>query len=34
MSVFHVPCVSATGKARAAVALERLTEHVDAMRHW
>ena len=32
MSVFHVPCVSATGKARAAVALERLTEHVDAMR--
>ena len=32
MSVFHVPCVSATGKARAAVALERLTEHVDTMR--
>ena len=32
MSVFHVPCVSATSKTRAAVALERLTEHVDAMR--
>ena len=32
MPVFHVPCVSATSKSRAAVALERLTEHVDAMR--
>ena len=32
MSVFHVPCVSATSNTRAAVALERLTEHVDAMR--
>ena len=32
MPVFHVPCMSATGKARAAVALERLTECVDAMR--
>ena len=31
MPVFHVPCMSATGKARAAVALERLTEYVDAM---
>ena len=32
MPVFHVPCVSATSKTRAAVALERLTECVDAMR--
>ena len=32
MPVFHVPCVSATSKTRAAVALECLTEHVDAMR--
>ena len=32
MSVFHVPCGSATGKARAAAALQRLAEHVDALR--
>ena len=32
MSVFHVPCVSATGKARRAPALERLAQHIDAMR--
>ena len=32
MSVFHVPCVPATSKARAATALERLAEHIDTMR--
>ena len=32
MSVFHVPCVPATSKTRAAAALERLAEHIDAMR--
>ena len=32
MSVSHVPPVSATGNARAAVALERLCEHVDGFR--
>ena len=32
MSVFHVPCVPATSNARAAAALERLAEHIDAMR--
>ena len=32
MSVFHVPPVSATGNARAAVALERLCEHVEGFR--
>ena len=32
MSVFHVPCVSATGRARPAPALERLAQHIDAMR--
>ena len=33
VSVFHVPCVSATGKARAAATLRRLAEHVDAFAH-
>ena len=32
MSVFHVPPVSATDNARAAVALERLCEHVEGFR--
>ena len=32
MSVFHVPRVSATDRARAAVALQRFAEHVDALR--
>ena len=32
MSVFHVPCVSATGRARPVPALERLAQHIDAMR--
>ena len=32
MSVFHVPCGSASGKARAEAALQRLAEHVDALR--
>ena len=31
MPVFHVPCASTTAKARAAVALERLAEHIDAL---
>ena len=32
MSVFHVPCVPASAEARAARALERLCEQVDAFR--
>ena len=31
MSVFHVLCGSATGKARAAAALQRLAKHADAL---
>ena len=32
MSVFHVPCVPATGNVRATHALERLCGQVDALR--